>query len=74
MHTYSRWTLWFVSAYAVVAAVGGATIAALWLLFLDERQRSRLSFVIPPSKSPWDVYDIRDWCDVYDECLDPKLA
>lgn len=39
--------------------------------FLDERFRSLLSFVIPPRRSPCDVYDILDWCEVYDECREP---
>lgn len=44
----------------------------LWFLDAD-RPRSLASFVcaLPPSRSPWDVYDNRDWCDVYEECLEP---
>lgn len=49
-----------------------------WLRVL--RFRNLLSFVIafppiaamPPNKSPCDVYEILDWCEVYDECLEPK--
>ncbi|KXJ73408.1 hypothetical protein RP20_CCG015912 [Aedes albopictus] len=37
---------------------GGGTIE--WLVFRADRFRSRLSFVMPPSRSPCDVYEMRD--------------
>lgn len=52
--------LWFGSNGPMVMLGGGAKA---WLAFLD-RFRSRLSLVMPPNRSPCEVYDMRDWCDV----------